>query len=276
MGEGSKAEPERAVEQEATREYAEPSADGKNVLGNIKDSAVETFDSFRHPLSKDGVFTSVIKTVTGKNAYEIENAERAFKLLGPKNMDQTIALAGLKPGVHQHVVRGDSVYHYLQKRFNYIDGDDFQFIQGIQREETTGNATFVYSADRRLTVGHDDDFSVNNRQDTFVLGKSTHQFVGKHEVTAPEEFEWKQFERGFSALKLDMATFVLDIHLSEADVHGIDVELIGAETRTVTASDINKAMKVQLRILLLAAALELAIVGRLNGAPDVGLGTPLR
>lgn len=43
-----------------------------------------------------------------------------------------------------------------------------------------------------------------------------------------------------------------------ADIHTADAELIVAETRSTTFSDINKAMKVHLQVLLLAAALERA------------------
>lgn len=239
-------------------------------------SITDGFDSIVHPMSKGGVFSGAVKVATGKNTYETEKAESDFKLLQPDSMASAIAMAGMQSGVHQHTIRGNSVYHFLQNRLRFVDGNDALHVLGTELNQITGDANFAYLANRKVAVGQNDEFAVKGTLDTFVLGKSTEQFVGSHEVTAPEEFEWKQLERGFSALKLDMATFGLDIHAAAADIHAVDAELIGAETKSTTFSDVNKAMKMQLVALLLAGAIELAVVARLNIAPDFGDGTPVR
>lgn len=170
-------------------------------LGEIwKNPAEGTFGEKNMP----AVFDKMKKTVTGKNRYEVENAEADFKLLNQKQMASRMANDGMKPGVHHHTVRGDSVYHYLKDRTRLIDGNEFLVVGKKQDEEVVGDSLLTYESDRRVVVGKTDDLSVKQAQSVFVLGPSTEQYVGKHDVTAPEDFEWKQLESGFTAMSVDL------------------------------------------------------------------------
>lgn len=180
-------------------------------LGEIWDKPAEgTFGE----KNMSSVFDKVKKTITGKNRYEVESAESDFKLLNLKQMASRMANDGMKPGVHHHTVRGDSVYHYLKDRTRLIDGNEFLVVGKKQDEEVIGDSLLTYDSDRRIVVGKLDDLSVKGPQSVFVLGPSTEQYVGKHEVTAPEDFEWKQLESGFTAMSVDLKG--LDIAVTAA------------------------------------------------------------
>jgi hypothetical protein len=252
------------------------SPDGPNLAAAAWNATTSSVGSMTHPLGTGGVFSSLVKTVTGKNTYEIDNAERAFKRLQPTSMQEAMAMPGMDPGAQQHVIRGDSVIHFLANRLRYVDGNDFLYVKGTQTEKITGDATLTYIADRQVTVGRDDQLNVHGDQDTFILGKSKEQYVGKHEVTAPDEFEWKQMERGFSAMKLDMATFGLDIHAAAADVHVVDAEAAVMEGKGGTFHEIIEGQRMNLIALILATALRLDIMLRADALIDVGTGTPFR
>lgn len=176
------------------------------------------------------VFDKALKTITGKNAYEIERAEQDFKLLNPSSIQGALALAGMDSGVHQTVYRGDSVKHYLKKRFRYVDGNEYLFVKGTQLEQVQQDSTLTYLADRTIVVGKDDDISIKGSQTTFVLGPSSEQYVGKHEVTAPEEFEWKQLESGFTAMSVDMklTDYAVTVASSEFNVLETAIECVKA------------------------------------------------
>lgn len=175
------------------------------------------------------VFDKAKKTVTGKNAYEIERAESDFKLLQPGQMNKDIAMAGMKSGAHQNTIRGNSINHYLKNRVRDVDGNDFLTVEKKQEHEVVGDAQFAYDANRTIVVGKTDDLSVKQAQSIFVLGPSTEQYVGKHEVTAPEDFEWKQLESGFTAMSVDMKGADFAVTAASAEFNVLETAVEGVK-----------------------------------------------
>lgn len=92
------------------------------------------------PNTPGGVFDSFAKTITGKNLYEVDNAEDDFKLLNPKQMAHKMAMAGLTPGVHQHRIKGNTAYQFLGNRSRVVDGSDFLVVKEKQMEEVIGDS----------------------------------------------------------------------------------------------------------------------------------------
>lgn len=250
--------------------------DGENIVSGVGRAGKEAAESVVNPTGKDGVFTAVAKTFTGKNAYESDKVEHAYKLLTSSMMANTSALPSLIPGSRQEIIRGNSVLQVTGQRYMSIDGNDTQIIKGIQNEQTIGDAKFAYKTNRYLAVGQNEERLIYQQQNTFVLGPSTEQYIGKHEVTAPEEFEWKQLERGFSGIKLDMAMFGLDIHSTAADVHVVDAELAVFEGKSKVLSEKAKAQEGEAVALIAIISMELDVQVRADVLIDVGLGTPFR
>jgi hypothetical protein len=222
------------------------------------------------------VFNKLVHTVTGKNAYEIDRAEQDFKLLSADGIATNTGMKGLKSGSGQNHITGNYVFQVDGDRLGLINGDDSLKVTGAQTEHIAGNAIFLYDKSRKVVVRLDYDLSVAGDSTRFVFGKSSEQFVGQHEVTAPEEFEWKQMERGFSAMKLDMATFGLDIHAMSADVHVVDAEATVMEGKGGTFHEIIEGQRMNLIALILATAMRLDIMLRADALIDVGTGTPFR
>ena len=259
---------------EKSGEASELPKDGPNIASTVLTAASGTASSVRHPNSKDGVFNSLAKVITGKNAYETEKAEPTLKLLTPASISDEIAMTGIKPGVHQHIIRGDSVYHFLKSRLRFVDANDGLYVKGVQREQITGDAKFGYLADRSVAVKVDDQLTVMGTQDIYVRGKSTAEYRGTHEVTTPEEFEWKQLERGFSALKLDMATLSTDIHVTELGIHEHDVEFVGIKTGGYEGHSSFKMQRLHIAALMdkIGAAIDVELHG--NTLLSLGLDLP--
>jgi len=249
---------------------------GESLPGATLNAAINPAEGVFGQKSGGAVFSKLIHTVTGNNTYEVDKAESDFKMLDTKGISSASALGALKPGSRQDHIVGDYVLQVDGNRYGIVAGNETLTVAKEQAEHIQGDAIFLYDNNRKVVVGANYFLRVFGASDTFVNGTSTEQYVGTHEITAPEEFEWKQMERGFSALKLDMAVFGLDIHASAADIHNVDAELIVAETKSSTFSDANKAMKLKFCALLLTAMIELAVNARLNGAPDFGDGSPVR
>ncbi|GAA3753554.1 hypothetical protein [Terriglobus aquaticus] len=210
-------------------EPAEPVQPLPTSSGNIVSNAAK--GAWDEVAGKDNVFKGAIKTFTGKNAYESEKVEQSYKMLTPEGMISASALSALQAGQHQEITRGNAAMQVTQDRYTFIDGNEIQRILQTQREETHGDANFSWLANRNIAVQGNEEHLTYGDLDTYVRGESVEMFVGKHEVTAPEEFEWKQLERGFSYLKQDMMVAGLDLHVSQIDVHQVDVEVSGLETK---------------------------------------------
>ena len=108
------------------------------------------------------------------------------------------------------------------------------------------------------------------------MGASTQQFIARHELTAPEEFEWKQFERGFSAMKLDIALLGVDAHIAALDLHVIDLEICIFDADPIILGMKIGGPEVETKALKLEISLELDIKFRGDILVDLGTGTPIR
>lgn len=223
-----------------------------------------------------GVFNKLKTVITGKNAYETEKAEADLKQLSSGDIAQAQALALSEPGTVQTIIRGDHIDVYQGNHFVEVDKGDYLTVKQIQKHEVDGNAQLRFLSNRDLVVRGNYQLSVFKRSDTYVLGPSTEQYVGVHELTVPEEFEWKQLERGFSALKLDTAVFGLDMHASAVDMHVIDVELAVFEGVSKVFREKTEAQEMHAILIIIRFALELDIMIRGDILIDLGTGTPFR
>ena len=245
--------------------------DGPNLAQNVVSAVKNT-----HWSGKDGVWDGIKKVVTGKNSYETDKVDATFKMLQTSAIATNTAMPGQIPGSRQEVIRGNSVLTVTGERYAHIESNDKQLVDGTSYEQTKGNAEFVFLANRYLNVTGDEQHLVYGNQDIFILGPSTQQFVGKHELTAPEEFEWKQFERGFSALKLDIALLGVDAHIAALDLHVIDLEICIFDADPIILGMKIGGPEVETKALKLEISLELDIKFRGDILVDLGTGTPIR
>lgn len=247
-------------------------SDGENIAQNVARSAKEG----THWGGKEGVWAGIVKTVTGKNAYESDKVEQAYKLLDKDQIAQDTAMPGMKAGSRQENIKGNSILIVSGQRYAHVMQSDQQIVDGTQYEQTGQDANFLYMAKRDISVQGDEAHLVYGKQDIFVLGPSTQQFIAKHELTAPEEFEWKQFERGFSAMKLDIALLGVDAHVSALDLHVIDLEVCIFDTDPIVLGMKIGGPEVETKALKLEISLELDVKFRGDILIDLGLGTPFR
>jgi hypothetical protein len=222
------------------------------------------------------VFEKAIQTITGKNSYEKENAEADFKLLEAQAVASDAALSSVPAGIDQTNIRGKSVFHSVGDRMDLIDGAETLVVKKTQTHTVFELAQLLYNNTRKVVIQDNDTLTVNGRQDIFIVGKSTQQFMDTHEVTAPEEFEWKHFERGFSAFKLDTCLLDFDVHATSVDTHVVDVELAGLKTRGGALEEVIKGQKGEADAIQLEISIEVDIKGRGDVLVDIGLGTPFR
>ncbi len=240
-------------------------------------------NALEHPItaglgekSLGSVFSKAVKTVTGKNSYEKENAENDFKTLAKANLASAEAMQSIPPGAVQQKVAGDHVLHVNGKRTMLINGDELLDITGTQTHRIGQLATLMYNDTRKVIIVDNDTLTVHGQQQVFIVGESGHQFIGKHEVTAPEEYEWKTFERGFSAYKLDTCVLDFDVHGTSIDTHVIDVELAGFKGRGGALEEVLKGQKGEAEAIQLEISIEVDIKGRGDVLVDIGIGTPFR
>ncbi len=240
-------------------------------------------DVVTHPITKglgeksiDAVFSKAIKTVTGQNGYEKDKAEADFKMLAQQNMMSEAAMTSVPAGQDQQNIRGNYVFHTAGNRTMLIDGKETLVVKGTQTHTVDELASLLYNATRKVVVADDDTLTVHGEQQVFVVGESSHQFLGKHEVTAPDEFEWKTFERGFSAYKLDMAVTDFDIHGLGIDTHALDVELALFKGQGGALEEVLKGQEGKADALQLEVSIEIDIKGRGDVLIDIGIGTPFR
>ena len=252
------------------------SSQGESLWGQVGKVAIDPVEGLFGKKDGKAVFDKLASTITGKNAYEVDKANVDFKMLSAGGIANPDALGSLKRGTRQDHIKGDYVLQVDGDQYDLIKGNDTLEVTGYQSDHVHGKAKFLYDEDRKVVVGGDYILRVYKASDTFVFGESKEQFVGVHEVTAPEEFEWKQLERGFSALKLDMSGFAMDIHLAQGDLHVIDAEAKVFETKGGTFHEILEAQRGRAIALIICAALELDIMFRGDVLVDLGTGTPFR
>jgi hypothetical protein len=222
------------------------------------------------------VFSKFIKTITGRNGYQNDGKDPGFKALNAAGLSSVSAMPGLEPGSSQTLVRGSEVSHYLQKRTVLVVSDDKLSVQGHQDVLIMEDATFLCKADFLHGISGNESIRVNQMRNIIVLGTSEENYVGTHEVTAPEEFEWKTFERGFSATKLDLMGFGLDVHAVEVEAYGANVEAGVDSAEGAAFHQELKLSHAEESPIMTREGIEVDLLLRVDGLPDIGVGTPFR
>jgi hypothetical protein len=217
-----------------------------------------------------------IKTVTGQTSYNLDGARKDFRALSNAAVASESALTSVPSGVEQVNISGKSVRHVSGDRIVLIDGSEILVVAETQTHTIMNDSRHFYETNRKVVVGSSDTQTIGNRHDVFVTGESTYQYLNKHEVTAPEEFEWKTFERGFSAYKLDTCLTNFDAHLMTVDTHAMDVELALLKGRGGALEEVLKGQKGEADALQLEVSIEVDIKGRGDVLVDIGIGTPFR
>lgn len=225
---------------------------------------------------KDSVFTKVIKTVSGTTTYEMDGARRDLGALSNAAVANDSALTDIPIGVEQTSIAGNSVRYVWGKRTTLVSNNDILNVEGQEIHTIVQDSQHFYEANRRVVVGNNDTQTVGNRQDLFVIGQSSYQYIGDHELTAPGDFEWKTFERGFTAYKIDLCLFNLDAHLMSIDTHVMDVELAGFKGRGGALEEVLKGQEGKADAIQLEVSIEVDIKGRGDVLVDIGIGTPFR
>ncbi len=193
--------------------------DGQNLGGALMQGPEEFV---KHPLqSMRAVFDGMGKVITGHNAYDGGKVKDAFKLLQPRQIGTELALPGMDPGASQTHIHGNVT--------TYLDNDVLLFIQGARTEMTMKTADFGFMDTKNTAVYGNEEQLNYGRNDLFVLGESTLQYKLKREITAPEDFEWKQFDRGFSATKMDITGLETAASLAKVEFTGLDYSLKGID-----------------------------------------------
>jgi len=252
-------------------DYSKPlPTNSGNIVSNTVGAATEVGTK---AFTKGGVFAKAFQTVTGLNAYETEKVEPAYKLLSPEGMISDSALSSLKSGQHQEVTRGVAAEEVTQSRFTFINGDEWLRVLQKQTEEIHGDTNLSFLKSRYVAVGMNEEHLTYGDLDTYVRGSSTEMFVGTHELTAPEEFEWKQLERGFSAMVLDMKLFGLGFFVGSADIGKWDLDTKEVKTKLHEMHEHLTAQRAAISALLTRVGGHLEAT--LHGNPLISLGLDL-
>lgn len=229
-----------------------------------------------HESGIQSVFDHALKTVTFSNGYKNDGQDSGFKALNSASLANSIAMSGVRAGTKQVVIRGDAVYHFLKNHLVMIDGNDSLYVKGEQSETVEQNTEHIYDSDFLRAVKANDHLRVNGTRDLIVLGASEENYVGTHEVTAPQEFEWKSFEHGFSFTKIDLMGFGLDIHALEVEAYGANVE---AGVDTAEGAVFHQELKLHHEKespLIVRVGVEADVLLRGDVLIDIGTGTPFR
>jgi hypothetical protein len=214
-------------------DYSKPlTTDGPNIGSSIAGATADAGSAIAHPLSKGGVFNSLWKTATGKNAYETEKLETAQKNLQSDQIAKQFAMPNLEPGFSQTHIAGDATLH--------VDGDIRLLFKQRRLETTLGMADITHADQRTTSIGVREIHLVYGAQEVFVNGESSAQYTGKRDTKAPESFEWKQLDRAFAATKFDGALVSTGITGALFEFTGLDCSLKGKE---VFSKDISEMLE---------------------------------
>jgi hypothetical protein len=235
-----------------------------------------TPDPFMPDKEEESVFQKTQKTVTFSNGYQNDGKDPSFRLLNASSMAASAAISNIPPGTHQNVVRGDAVHHYLQNVLTLIDHNDTLQVDGQQSETVTLDARHFYKANFLRGVSGNDHIRVNQVRDIIVLGESSEQYLGKHEVMAPEEFEWKSFERGFSFTKIDLMGIGLDTHAANVELYGANVGVGVNSTEGTGFHQEGSLQHEHAPLFHTKEGVEVDALFRLDALIDIGTGTPFR
>jgi hypothetical protein len=186
------------------------------------------------------------------------------------------ALAGPPPGAETAYIKGKQTAHVTVDRTTIVDCNEDHTVFGTQQETIHGKTQLTYLDGRDVVVGNADQLSVNGTQEIFVLGESEETYVGKHEIHVPWEFERKLFEAGLTVSELKFMGGAISIRGREAAYTIQDLECAIFKAEEHILHEKAKAHEGTAAALTDTAAVTADVNARVDVAPDVGLGTPLR
>ena len=223
---------------------------------------------------EDGVFTKFVKTLTNQNGYQNDGSDPGFQRLNAASLASTTAMSGVDSGVIQQYIQGDCVQHYMGNRFVIVEKNDTLYVNGMQNETVMLDTTHLYKSNFLRGVSKNDDVRVNLQRHIIVLGESSEDYAAKHEINAPEEFEWKTKETGLSVSKIDISGTSLDLHATEVDIHEYDIEIAGVKTGGFEGYETFAEQRAHASALLSRIGGSLDFLGEINGLPSLGFDFP--
>lgn len=217
-----------------------------------------------------------LKLPTKKHKADKDHLPPSFKRLDAANMTSPTALSGAAAGIDSKYVDGKYTAQIMEDSKVNVLGDDTREVKGEQEETVHGETKLTYLDGRDVVVGNEDNLAVNGTQEIFVLGESEATYVGKHEVSAPFEFETKLVEAGLTGFELKFL--------------GVGASVIGRESEVKIAGEKEAlfesfmegfheevhAHKGEAEALSDKAAVTADANARVDVLPDVGIGTPIR
>lgn len=223
---------------------------------------------------EDGVFTKFVKTLTNQNGYQNDGSDPGFQRLNAAGLDSAAAMSGMDSGVIQQYIQGDCVQHYLGNHFVIVDKNDTLYVNGMQNETVMLDTTHLYKSNFLRGVSKNDDVRVNLQRHMIVLGESSEAYGAKHEINAPEEFEWKTKETGLSVAKIDISGMSLDLHATELDIHEYDIEIAGIKTGGFEGYETFADQRAHAAALLNRIGGSIDILGEINAFVSLGFDLP--
>jgi hypothetical protein len=236
----------------------------------------ENKDPFASEEPEPSTFDKVIKTITFSNGYQKDGQDAGFKALAAASMDSSSAISGVKAGTKQTIIRGDVVHHFKGNHYVIVDKNDTLFVNEKQSVTVEGNTQHLYNSNFLRAVKGNDYVRVNSSRNLIVLGETTEDYLGTHEITAPEEFEWKSFERGFSFTKLDLMGIGFDFHGAEITGKGADVDVGVENAEGAVFHQEIKFTKEKENLFHQTVGVAVDVLLRVDAMVDIGVGTPFR
>jgi hypothetical protein len=169
-------------------------------------------------------------TLTEHVKYDKDHLPPALGRLNPKNLATAEALTGMTPGTDATWIKGTKTLLVNVDHIEDIKGAETRNVFEDQTETIHGETKLTYVHGRDVTVGDEDNLSVNGTQEKFVLGQSEETYVGHHEVNVPSEFEWKLWEGGFTAAETKGVVAALAVRGTEVAFKVQDAEFALVKT----------------------------------------------
>lgn len=157
---------------------------------------------FYKPSEGTAFQAATLKLPTRSHKMDKDHEPPELATLDRNNMPSPTALKGMQPGIEQILVHGTQTTTIDKDRKMLILQNETREVMKNQDEVIHVKTTLTHEHGREVTVGDDDDLSVNGIQEIFVTGESEATYLGKHEVTVPWEFEKKFLEAGATAMEL--------------------------------------------------------------------------
>ena len=173
------------------------------------------------------VFNKIWQTSTFHTPDFQEGKDPVFGLLMAKDIASDGAITAVLPGNQQTVINGDSILHLTGNRSERIDKDESLEIIGTQAHVMHESAQLSYEKSRLIAVKEFDLQRIHGGRDVVVIGETNELYMAKREVSAPEDFEWKQFDRSYNTTKFDWTNAATEITMVLVEFTGVDLSLKG-------------------------------------------------